>query len=193
MTEPAAESSGRAWVRPVALVLGLGALLTVLKVTGVLDELSRDRIQELVEQAGPLGPVVFLALMVGANVAQVPAWVFVLVAVVVWGPIQAWVLSYVGCVLAALLTFSVFRTASGEATRKLMERPLVKRVFGVMHARPVLGVALLRVVFLVTPPVTVAISLTGVRPRDHFLGTVLGVIPMLTGLVVLAAVGGLAG
>jgi uncharacterized membrane protein YdjX (TVP38/TMEM64 family) len=147
-------------------------------------EIDQQTVVGWVRASGPWGVVVFVALVVGTNVVQVPAWIFVLAANVVWPlPLAAGV-SYVACLLAATITFEVFGRAGGTALRGV-DRPWVRKLLDKVDAQPVRGVAFLRATMLITPPITVALALAGVRRRDHFLGTAIGIIPLLAILLLL--------
>ncbi len=173
----------RRWIRPLVLVLVLVLVGLGLRWSGV--EVEPAAVSSLVRATGPWGLVCFVALAVVANVVQVPGWVFVVAAVWLWGPVEGWAISYLSCVLAAALTFGFYRKLGGEALAAV-ERPWIRKVLATMQARPIRGIALLRAAFMVTPPITVALSLSGVRHRDHLLGTAIGIVPPLT-LIVLGA------
>ena len=114
--------------------------------------------------------------------------VLVVGAGVVWDPITCWLTSYGACMLSAAITYEVFLRAGGQGLRQ-MDKPWVKRILDGIHARPVRGVALLRAIFMIAPPVTVALALAGLRRRDHMLGTAIGVLIPLTGIVWLLQLG----
>ena len=173
----------RRWVRPVVIFIVLVLVGVGLRWAGV--EVEPAAVSTLIRATGPWGLMCFVALAVVANVMQVPGWVFVVAAVWLWGPVEGWAISYFSCVLAAALTFGFYRKLGGEALAGV-ERPWIRKVLSTMQARPVRGIALLRAAFMVTPPITVALSLSGVRHRDHLLGTAIGIVPPLT-LIVLGA------
>src|SRR5688572_32193263 len=97
--DPAASSSGAR--SRVGLVLGvLVALFVLARLLGLDEFFHAERVRELVAQAGPFGPLAFLALFVGAVVAQVPGIVFVLVAPALFPWSVAWLLCWVASNLA---------------------------------------------------------------------------------------------
>jgi len=183
--EPA-DKPTRPWLRPLLLVLALFAVGGALKLAGV--DIRPATVTEVVRASGGWGIAVFVVLVVVANLAQVPAWVLVVGAGVVWDPITCWLTSYGACMLSAAITYEVFLRAGGQGLRQ-MDKPWVKRILDGIHARPVRGVALLRAIFMIAPPVTVALALAGLRRRDHMLGTAIGVLIPLTGIVWLLQLG----
>lgn len=180
---PPPDVPARPWLRPLLLIGALAAVAVGLKLAGV--EIDKESVVGWVHASGPWGLVVFVLLVVGTNVAQVPAWIFVVAAGTVWPLWQAWLVSYAACMVAATFTFEVFGRAGGQALRT-MERPWVKKVLSTIDAHPIRGVALLRAAFMITPPITVALALAGVRRRDHLVGTAVGVLVPLTFILALA-------
>ncbi len=166
----------RAWVRPVALIGGMALLAGGLKLAGV--EVTPDQVAETVEASGSWGMVVFASVVVASNLMQIPAWIFVLAAGSLWPFSQALALSYASTLLAATVTFEVFGRAGGTALRDI-EKPWMRKILDTIDARPVVGVALLRGFLLITPPVTVALAMSGVPRRAHLAGTAIGIIPLL--------------
>lgn len=184
MVEGPPPKKTRVWVRPAILVGVLVVLGLGLKLAGV--DIDPETVVGWVQASGPWGLAVFVALVVGTNVLQVPAWIFVAAAGVVWPFPVAWGISYLACMLAAAFTFEVFGRAGGQALRGI-DRPWMKKVLATIDAHPVRGVALLRALMMVTPPVTVAFALAGVRRRDHLLGTAIGIITPLLAILLVAS------
>jgi len=173
-------SPSRPWLRPLLLLAALFAIAGALKLAGV--DIRPETVTEIVRSSGGWGIVVFVLLVVVTNLAQVPAWVLVLGAGVVWDPITCWATSYVACLISAAITYEVFLRAGGKGLKQV-DKPWVKRILDGIHANPVRGVALLRALLMIAPPITVALALTGLRRRDHMLGTALGILIPLTGIV----------
>ncbi len=192
MSEESSERSqtapARPWLRPVLLIAALASLGVGAKLSGVL--LSPGDVVQMVQNSGPWGLGVFVALVVAANLVQIPAWIFVGAAGTVWPFWQSAVVSFVACMLAATVTFEIFGRAGGTPLRG-MDRPWIQKILSTIDARPIRGVAILRSVFFIAPPITVALALAGVRRRDHFLGTAAGIVlPLIAILLTAGAVGG---
>jgi uncharacterized membrane protein YdjX (TVP38/TMEM64 family) len=171
----------------LVLVVGLIVGLTVLvRASGLSQWLDSARIQALVAQAGPWGPLAFVALFVGAVVSQIPGLLFVFVAPALFRLPQAFALCFVASNLAVTLNFELVRRlggqplgrvdARGSAREHKIENPRLRRLFERLDAHPVRTVALLRAITIMFPPVTSALALTQVRARDHALGSALGML-----------------
>ena len=165
----------------MALIGGMAAVAGSLKLAGV--EITPEQVTQYVEASGSWGMLVFAGVVVVANLMQIPAWIFVLAAGSLWSFPQALALSYASTLLAATVTFEVFGRAGGSALRGI-QKPWMRRILDTIDARPVVGVALLRGFLLITPPVTVALAMSGVPRRAHLAGTAVGVVPLLLILLV---------
>jgi uncharacterized membrane protein YdjX (TVP38/TMEM64 family) len=175
----------------VPLVLGaLVGLFVLARLLGFDEFFHAERVRELVAQAGPFGPLAFLALFVGAVVAQVPGVVFVVVAPALFPWTVAWVLCWVASNLAVVANFELVRRVGGQPLVE-SEHPWLRKLFAGLEQRPVRTIALLRVVTIMFPPVTGALALTQVSARDHAIGSALGMALPLT--LILAAAGWLIG
>src|SRR5688572_20169369 len=94
------------------LVITLVALVLAsifVRATGLSSWLNRAHIQQLVEGAGPWGPLAFMAIFVGAVVSQVPGLIFVAVAPALFPLPEAWLLSFVASNVAVVLNFELVR------------------------------------------------------------------------------------
>jgi uncharacterized membrane protein YdjX (TVP38/TMEM64 family) len=164
----------------------LGGLYVVGRWLGLSQYLDAERLRALVESSGPYGAIAFVAVFVAAVVAQVPGFVFVLVAPALFSALEAWVLCILASNVAVWLNFELARRIGGQPLADV-ERPWMKRLFASLDRRPVRSIALLRVVTIMFPPVTTALALTGVGARDHAVGSFLGMLLPVTGLVLVGA------
>lgn len=188
MTEaaPSKTTPNRPWLRPLMLILALFAIAGTLKLAGV--DIRPANVTEVVRASGGWGIAVFVVLVVLSNLAQIPAWVLVLGAGVVWDPITCWLVSYGACLVSAAITYEVFLRAGGKGLQEI-DKPWLKRILDGIHAHPIRGVAILRAFLMIAPPVTVALALAGLSRRDHIIGTSIGIVIPLTVIVWLLQLG----
>jgi uncharacterized membrane protein YdjX (TVP38/TMEM64 family) len=186
--DPSVSSSGGR--SRVGLVLGgLVAVYVLARLLGLEEFFHAERVREVVADAGAFGPLAFLALFVGAVVAQVPGVVFVLVAPALFPWSEAWLLCWAASNLAVLANFELVRRVGGQPLQPLMEKsehPWLRKLFAGLEARPIRTIALLRVITIMFPPVTGALALTQVSARDHAIGSALGMAPPITLILALA-------
>jgi uncharacterized membrane protein YdjX (TVP38/TMEM64 family) len=181
VSEPAAPPA-RPWLRPV---LALGAFALVLgaaRASGLLDDLSPASIRALVARAGAFGAVAYVGIYVLGILLQVPGWVFIGAAVLAWGKPVAFGLSYLASAVAAVIAFSAFRRAGGQPLQSA-QRPWVKKLLDGIEARPLRVMVVLRLVFVVSPPLNFALALTPVNLRDYVVATVVGIGPPIAFMV----------
>lgn len=196
---------GRKTARVGMMLGGIVALYVAGRVLGVEQYLHAERIRELVGQAGALGPLAFMALFVGAVVAQVPGIVFVIAAPALFHFPQALALCWLASILAVITNFELVRRVDGfiatpdrhpsSAPPGQLEaeggRSWLAPLFDGLEQHPIRTVALLRIITIMFPPVTGALALTHVSARDHAIGSALGMLPPIT--LILAFTGWLIG
>ncbi len=170
----------------------VGAFLTLLTLVPVFAPLlgldarySVTALRELVGQAGAWGWLAFVVLFVGMIVLQIPAFALVLAAPSMFEWPLAWSLCVSASYLAVLLNFTIVRKLGGQPLSEV-ERPFLRRMFTHLEAHPVRTVMLLRLITIMFPPVTSALALTQLKARDHAVGSLLGIPPPITGLLLAA-------
>ncbi len=147
-------------------------------------------LRQMVADAGPWGPLAFVAIFVAAVVGQVPGVVFVAAAPALFHLPEAWLLCFIASNLAVILNFALVRRIGGQPLSSI-KQPWLRKLFGALDAHPVRTVALLRTITVMFPPVTGALALTRISAREHALGSAIGMLLPVTGILV--AVGMLLG
>lgn len=141
-------------------------MLNGLTCSGTWD--SADGLRSHVSEAGAFGPLLFLALFAGLEFVGLPAILFVLSASVLWPRPQAILLSWVGAMSAALLTFAFTRWVAREwvATR-LPDR--LRRYDALIATGDWRPVAVVRHLFFMSPPADWLLGASSVRigPFHH--------------------------
>jgi uncharacterized membrane protein YdjX (TVP38/TMEM64 family) len=140
--------------------------------TGVTGRFTSESIGSLLAGRSLWGIVVFAVLFSGGQLLRVPSTVFVAAAVTVYGRNPGIVVA-LGALVSATVSFALVRTIAGHALADV-QRPLVRRLLRNIDNRPVMTVALLRLMFQTAPPLNYALPMTALRWRDHLVGSVLG-------------------
>ncbi len=172
-----APRGGSVW-RLVALALALAGTFVLGRITGATEHLSAEGLRELVEGAGAVGVVGFVVLFVVGELLHVPGLVFIGAAVALWGPARGGAIAGVGALLSLATSFVVVR-AIGGTPLGAVKSGLARRILRHLDVRPVVTVAAVRAVFILSPPVTYALALSGIRFRDYFVGSAVGLAPPL--------------
>jgi uncharacterized membrane protein YdjX (TVP38/TMEM64 family) len=131
-----------------------------------------------VEGAGPLAPVLFVALYVAASVTFVPASMFTMAAGALFGLLPGVALVMVAAVLGASACFLIARGAGrGLVERRLGRDRRISAIDRAVGARGFTIVFLLRLTPLLPfSPLNYGLGLTRVRYRDFLAGSV-GMVP----------------
>lgn len=168
----------------VALVVGLGAAF-VLSGGRVGDALQT--IRDVVDRAGPAGPVLFVLTYAVLTVLLVPGSPLTVAAGVLFGPALGTVYVVIGATIGAVGAFLWGRMLGRRAVAELAGDGL-QRVDRWLGRRGLVAVLYLRFVPLVPFNLSNPVAgVTGIGLRDFALGTFLGIIP---GTFAFAALGG---
>lgn len=164
------------WKRILLLGLVVASAL-VAYATGLHEQLSVGNLRALVERAGLWGPVLFV-LLFGLEGLGLPGIVFMMTAIAVWPPWEAFVWCWLGAQLAGVVGFAFARGVGREwIAARLPAR--VRRFEGHVVERGVQTVILVRVLFFLAPYAHWALGLSPVRVRDFLLGSAIGFAPAM--------------
>jgi uncharacterized membrane protein YdjX (TVP38/TMEM64 family) len=159
--------------RLLILTLVILGLWIVAWATGVTGRFTSDSVRGLLAGKGLWGIVAFSSVFAAGQLLRVPSTVFVAAAVAVYGRSAGIVVALLGGLVSATVSFAVVRAFAGRALADV-QRPLVQRLLRNIDGRPIMTVALLRLMFQTAPPLNYALPMTAVRWRDHLLGSMLG-------------------
>ena len=159
--------------RLLMLTLVILALWIVAWATGLTGRFTSDSIRSLLAGRGRWGIVAFTSIFAAGQLLRVPSTVFVAAAVAVYGGNSGILVALLGWLISATVSFAVIRAFAGHALADV-QRPLVQRLLRNIDTRPVLTVALLRLIFQTAPPLNYALPMTAVRWRDHLVGSAVG-------------------
>ena len=84
-------------------------LLLVLKLLG-LDDISQEKLQEIISSYGALGPIVFIVVsFLQATILPIPGAVSILAGNYLFGPWLSYLYSYIGIIAGSLISFILGR------------------------------------------------------------------------------------
>ncbi len=174
-----ASGGKKTWMRLVALLALSVGLYFAGQAMGFGELSSFTALQEMVNSAGLWGRVAYLVVFALVALMQLPAAVFIVGALLLWGPTVGGALGWSGAMLALAVHFAVARGVGGSPFQNI-DNPFAKKLLAKLDKHPVPVTAALRVLMLMSPPVNLGLILAGVRFRDYMLGSAIGL-----GLVVL--------
>ena len=169
---------------PPLRVIGLGVLI-VASVTLCIVALAngwvqRDTIQAVVEDAGPYALVAYVVAVIILELLWFPRMWGLFCGGLLFGPLWGGALSLVADLLGALLCYLLARGAGQAWVQKRLEaHPRAQRIVALLALRRGTStIAVLRVCPVAHYTlVSYAAGLSGVRPRNFLLGTLIGIIP----------------
>lgn len=171
-------------------LLLLGAIILTCIVTGVVvvgDGLTAEGLREEVRRAGALGFVVFIGVFIVGQMLHLPGLIFIGAGAFAFGAPVGGPLSLLAATIAVSVNFVFVRTVGGQPLVAI-ERPLFKRVMAMLDDHPLRTVVVLRLIFFTSPAISAALALTGVRFRDHLVGSIVGMAVPVVGAAFLADV-----
>lgn len=182
-------------VRVALLLLVVGGLVAALLYVGKPAWLSVEGMRRAVEAAGPLGPLVFMAVFVAGFFIPGPEMLFAALGGVLFGGVQGFLYAYAASLVGTTVTFLLVRhTAQAWAQRALRDRfAWVRALDDRLAHRGLSTVAGLRLVLVLAPPLNWTLGATRVPTRHYLLGTAIGIVPGLAASVYLGDVLGAAG
>jgi phospholipase D1/2 len=177
------------WLKAAAVAILLAALAGAWHFTPLADWLSAERLDGAIRaiQGAPLAPLGVAAFYALASLLFVPVTLLVVATAVVFEPLEGVVYALSGVLTASAATFAVGRLLGRSHVRKAAGRRL-NEVSRRIARRGILAVAAVRMVPIA--PFTLVNLVAGashVRLRDFLLGTFIGVVPGILGIVVLEA------
>ena len=169
-----AERAG-SWWRLGGLFLGFAALMGLAWSMGWTDGWTPQTVGAWIESAGAWGIAGYLVLFAIGNMMQVPGVVFMTAAVLVWGPLWGTLLAFLGALGAVMLSFAIVRQVGGSPLGGL-EKPWVQRTLARLEERPLRVIVMLRTFMIASPPLNMALAMTGLRARTYLTGSALGLV-----------------
>lgn len=167
------------WLRLGGLIAVLAALAIAAVASGVTDGLTVESFRAWFESAGVWGGALYVAAFSVGLLMQLPGTLFIASSGLAYGKVLGPVVALLGALAAVMLTFFVVRGVGGKLLTEI-EKPFMKKLLARLDARPILTIAALRTVFWVSPILNYALSLSSVKRRDYFIGSVLGLVLPVT-------------
>jgi uncharacterized membrane protein YdjX (TVP38/TMEM64 family) len=160
-------------LRLVILGVLIVALLLVAHLTGFTASFSQARVRSLIQSTGSWGILLFIAAFAIGELLHIPGLVFVGAAVLAFGRVRGAMLSYAGAIVSISVTFTFIRAVGGQPLGMIRNRR-VQAMLARLDQRPILTVALIRLITWLAPATNYVLALSSVRFRDYFIGSAIG-------------------
>ena len=170
-------SSTRKGLLGVAAVVALlAALVAIAIATDARARFSISGLRDYVADYGAAGVVAYVVAFCIGLLLYVPGNVFLAVAVLTWGRYAGAAIGFVAATLAVTASFTVVRAIGGQPLATMRAR-WIQRMLARVERQPIRTVLVLRAIVWTSPPLNYAFALSPLRFRDHFIGSMLGLIP----------------
>lgn len=164
-------------VRTLLALTAVALAVVLVSRTGIVDHVrDEDRLRDTVEGAGPLGPLLFVALMVVLVPLNVPGLLLVVPSTTLFGPPGGVALSLAGGFLASAVGILGARRL-GRATVEARLPASIRRLEARVSARGFWGVVALRSCTFLLQPVDWLCGLSSMPTRTVLAATFVGLVP----------------
>ncbi len=168
------------------LVLGLVVLIYVVYRSGLHNDLDIDALRSRVQAWGAWGPVGLVLVTSILQPLHISIYVFLISAVVIYGPLLGGLISWVAILGASCTSFGFSRYVARDWVQERVPDRF-KRFDERLETKGLKTILMLRLVFFTTPMLQLALGVTRVPFRTYLLGSAIGVLPWLVASVLLAS------
>lgn len=137
------------------------------------------------ERGGAWGIVAYLTAFSLGELLQLPGFVFVSTAILVYGKLAGGVLAYVGSTLASTTMFLFVRMFRKPQPAPYVH-PKLQSILNRLEQKPIQTVAWIRILLWFLPGTNLAMALTPLPLRYFILGSLMGYAPFMLAVVLLA-------
>ena len=163
----------------LAVVLALGVAAYA---SGLLSYLHPESLRTTLADAGAWGPVFYLVAFPLGEIIAVPSVLFIIAAGLAWPLWLALPIAWLGSVLSALVVFLLSRYVAHDFVQARLPKRM-RLLDSQLERGGVLAVALIRLGAFLAAWTHPALALSSVTTRAYVIGTALGVVPGVIGLV----------
>ena len=172
----------------ILLILTVAFMLLLLgKMTALGSWFTLENVSAIIKNSGAWGLLIFTVLFTVGSLMHIPAMLFVLVAILVYGHFEGALLSYLAVIIAMYVNYLVVRSMGNQVLHEIKNQRL-QRMLAKLDRRPLLTIILIRLVFWASPVANYTLAMTSVNSRNYLLGSAIGLIlPVIffTGVVYL--------
>lgn len=173
-------------VLKIALVGLVVALVAWFYASGGYARFDPEAMRTWIRGAGLWGGVAFVLAYSLFQPFGLNGLLFVLSAPLIWGPAEAFALSWAGSVGCALVSFALARFIARDWVQKRLPKR-AQRFDERLRTHGLRTVLLLRLVFFTSPPIQYALGASRVEMKPFLLGTLAGLAPFTLLMTLLGA------
>lgn len=177
-----------ALIRVGAVLLLLLLVWSISTAFGVQDQLSLGKLRNSLQSLSAENPVLSITAFVVAfsvgELVHVPGVIFIFVAALSFGRWLGAAAAYGGSLVSISFSFVVVRLVGGQPM-SLITSARVRMLMDRVERRPIASIAVLRLLFWLTPALNYVLAFSSVRFVDYLAGSALGLFTPVTGVALL--------
>jgi uncharacterized membrane protein YdjX (TVP38/TMEM64 family) len=162
-------------IKGILLLVFIVAAVAAVRLIPVKSYLTPEGLGRFLETAGRWGPAVFILVYAAGVCLFLPGTLLTTLGGAIFGAYQGFLYVWAGAMLGASAAFWIGRTLGRELAASLVGDKL-KKYDHAIERNGFATVLYLRLVYFPFTPMNFGMGLTGVRFRDYFFGTALGII-----------------
>ena len=151
------------------------AAVALVRFTPLKDYLTAEQLGGLIEAAGIWAPIVYIVGYAVGVCVLVPGTLLAVVGAAVFGPYLGFLYVWIGAMIGATLAFLIGRHLGRDFAASMIGESL-KRYDAAIERNGFATTLYLRLIYFPFNVMNFGMGLTGVRFRDYFLGTALGIL-----------------
>jgi uncharacterized membrane protein YdjX (TVP38/TMEM64 family) len=162
-------------IKAAGLIIFIAAAVFVGRFTPVRDYLNADGLGRLLDATGLWAPVAFTLIYAIGVCLFIPGTLLTGLGAALFGPYRGFAVVWFGAMLGASASFFIGRTLGREFAASLIGERL-RKYDEAIERNGFATVLYLRLIYFPFTPMNFGMGLTGVRFRDYFFGTGLGIL-----------------
>lgn len=165
----------RSSMKALGLMLFLATAVVLVRFTPLRELLTAERLTGLIETAGAWAPTAYMVLYAVGVCLFVPGTLLAVMGAALFGPYLGFVYVWAGAMAGACLAFLIGRHLGRDfATGLIGDR--LKRYDRAIERNGFATTLYLRLIYFPFTVMNFGMGLTGVKFRDYFFGTALGIL-----------------
>lgn len=157
----------------IILILSICTIIFLSKYLGLTDFATTEKLTFLLRENLLASSFIFIFIFCIANLLYIPGWIIISAPVLVLPTSTAYFLILIGAICACCSSFFLIgyfgRGLLNELNNKYANKVLQK-----LEERPLITILILRVLMQTNPALNYTLSMSKIKFKDYFIGTILG-------------------
>lgn len=166
----------------IIFILFLAGAIALLLLPEVRAFLTHKNISDVLDRSGAIAPVIYVITYASLIVLNIPGTIVTIVGATFFPLIKAFLLVMIGAMLGASLSFGIGRFLGRDAIESFLgkDSPWTEKLSSWVERfenNGLMAIAYMRIAYMPFSVLNYLAPLTGIRFRDFFIGTFIGILP----------------